>query len=147
MHISKLRIIMAAVAGMTQACLAADAISIQNAWVRATVPGQMATGAFMRITAVDNAKLLGVNTPLALASVHQMSMSQGVMKMSQVQGGLDLPAGKTVELKPGSYHVMLMDLKNPLNAGASVPMTLLYRDAQGKERVLAITVPVLMKAP
>jgi copper(I)-binding protein len=143
----KLLITLVAVTSLVQPCLAADPLTVQDAWVRATVPGQMATGAYMRITAADNAKLLGVNTPLALASIHQMSMSQGVMKMAAVQGGLDLPAGTAVELKPGGYHVMLMDLKQPFTAGASVPLTLVYRDAKGREQRLTITASVGMSGP
>jgi copper(I)-binding protein len=69
----------------------------------------------MSITAKDGARLVGASSPVAgVAEVHEMKMDGDVMKMRAVEGGLELPAGKTVELKPGGYHVMLMDLKAPL---------------------------------
>ena len=101
---------------LTLATLAACAqVEVQNVWARATVKGQMATGAFMTLTAKDGAKLVGGSSPAAgVTQVHEMKMEAGVMKMAEVKGGLDLPAGKAVELKPGGYHIMLMDLKAPL---------------------------------
>jgi copper(I)-binding protein len=64
------------------------------------------------------------------------------MKMKAVAGGLDLPAGKTVELKPGGYHVMLMDLKAALPKDSTVPLTLVFKDAKGVESRLELKVPV-----
>jgi periplasmic copper chaperone A len=64
------------------------------------------------------------------AEVHEMKMDKDVMKMQAVKA-LDLPAGKTVALKPGSYHVMLMDLNKPLDEGSQVVLTLLFEDAAG----------------
>ena len=61
--------------------------------------------------------------------------------MSEI-ASLALPAGKPVELKPGGYHLMLMDLKQPLKAGESVPLTLTWRDAQGRESRTELQVPV-----
>jgi len=64
----------------------------------------MATGAFMTLTAKDGAQLVGASSPVAgVAQVHEMKMEGGVMKMAAVQGGLELPAGKAVQLKPGGY--------------------------------------------
>ena len=76
-----------------------------------------------------------------------MKMDGDVMKMRAVQGGLDLPAGKTVELKPGGYHVMLMDLKAALPKDTTVPMTLVFKDAKGMESKVEIKVPVATAAP
>ena len=68
------------------------------------------------------------------------------MRMRRV-AALDLPPGRTVELKPGGYHLMLMDLKQPVTTGATVPLTLTFRDASGAESRLELKVPVATKAP
>ena len=147
----KLKSLMAAMtlAAATLSVLAAgDAVEVKNAWARATVKGQMATGAFMTITAKDGSKLVGAASPVAgVAQVHEMKMEGGVMKMAEVKGGLELPAGKTVELKPGGYHVMLMDLKEPLAKDTTVPVTLMFKDAKGVESKVELKMPVAMTAP
>ena len=139
----------AAMAAMTLSAFAADeAVEVQNAWARATVKGQMATGAFMTLTAKEGTRLVGVASPVAgVAQVHVMKMEDGVMKMAEVKGGLELPAGKAVELKPGGYHIMLMDLKVPLTKDSTVPVTLLFKDAKGVERKVDIKMPVAMTVP
>jgi copper(I)-binding protein len=70
-----------------------------------------------------------------------MKMDKDVMRMSPV-GALELPAGKTVELKPGGYHVMLMDLKNPLADKSNIPLTLTFEDAKGQKSQMVLQVPV-----
>ena len=126
----------------------AQNISVTDAWTRATVQGQKATGAFMKITAKDNTKLVGVSSPVAgVAEVHEMKMDKDVMKMAALSNGLDLPAGKTVELKPGGYHVMLMDLKAPLAKDSTVPVTLTFQDAKGVKTQMDLKVPVGMQPP
>lgn len=116
---------------------------VQDAWVRGTVPAQKATGAFMRLTATQASRLVSVASPVAgVAEVHEMRMEGSVMKMAALANGLELPAGKPVELKPGGYHVMLMDLKQPLSAGDLVPLTLTLQGADGKKEVLELKVPV-----
>jgi copper(I)-binding protein len=123
-------------------------VKIDKAWARATVQGQKGTGAFMSLTASEGTKLVGLSTPVAgVAEVHEMKMEGDVMKMRAMPGGLDLPAGKTVELKPGGYHVMLMDLKTPLAKDSTIPVTLLFKNAKGVESKLNITVPVSVTAP
>ncbi|MDD2810958.1 copper chaperone PCu(A)C [Rhodoferax sp.] len=137
-----------ALATTTLCALAHDAVEVQNAWARATVKGQMATGAFMTLTAKDGAKLVGASSPVAgVSQVHEMKMDGGVMKMAELKGGLELPAGKAVELKPGGYHVMLMDLKEPLMKDSSVPVTLIFKDAKGVESKQELKMPVAMSAP
>jgi hypothetical protein len=85
----------------------------------------------MNLTAKKATRLVGVKTALTpTAEVHEMTMDKDVMKMQAVKA-LDLPAGKTVALKPGSYHVMLMDLKAPLAEGEHASITLLFEDAAG----------------
>lgn len=108
-------------------------VAIDDAWVRATVPTQQATGAFMRLTSPANAKLVGAKSPAAkVVEVHEMAMQNDVMKMRQIPA-IDLPAGTPVELKPGGYHIMLMGLTRPLNAGEKVPVTLIFEDAAKKQ--------------
>lgn len=105
------------------------AVKVEDAWVRGTVAQQKATGAFMRITADKPARLVGAQSSVAgVTEVHEMSMQGDVMKMRQVSG-IDLEAGKVLELKPGGYHVMLMDLKAPVKAGDTVSLTLEFEDA------------------
>ena len=130
-----------------QAQAADPAITVKDAWVRTTVPGQMATGAFMKITAKEGTRLVGASTPVAgLAEVHEMKMDGDVMKMRAVPV-LELPAGKTVELKPGGYHVILMDLRAALPKDSTVPLTLLFKDAKGVEGKLELKLPVAAMGP
>jgi copper(I)-binding protein len=98
-------------------------VDVSNAWVRGTVPTQTASGAFMVLHAHDDAKLVGVSSPVAVAELHEMKMEGNVMRMRQVKS-LDLPRMQDVELKPGGYHVMLMGLKSQLKKGDTVPITL-----------------------
>ena len=122
-------------------------VDIKDAWARATVPGQKATGAFMKLTAKDGSKLVSASSPAAgVTEVHEMKMEGDVMKMRAIPG-LDLPAGKTVELKPGGYHVMRMDLKAPLVKDTMVDVTLVFKDAKGMESKQEVKMPVNMAAP
>jgi copper(I)-binding protein len=123
------------------------AVNVEGAWARATVQGQRGTGAFMNLTAAQGTRLVGISTPVAgVAEVHEMKMDGDVMTMRAVSA-LDLPAGKTVQLKAGSFHLMLMDLKKPLAVGSTLPLTLIFRDGKGVESQLALTLPVRATAP
>lgn len=111
----------------------APAVKVEGAWARATVAGQSAGGAFMALTAARDVQVLGGSSPAAASvEVHEMTMRDHVMRMQAIDA-LKLPAGQTVELKPGGYHLMLIGLKAPLAAGTQVPITLRLRDAQGAE--------------
>lgn len=144
MQLKTLTTILALVCGAASA----QTVDVKDAWARATVPGQQATGAFMKLTAKDGARLVEVRTPVAgVAEIHEMKMDGNVMQMRAVQGGLELPAGKTVELKPGGYHVMLMDLKAPLQKDSTIPLTLVFKDAKGVQSTLEVKMPVAMAAP
>ena len=117
--------------GLCAAFTAHAQVEVSDAWVRATGQGQKATGVFMNLTAQKATRLVGVKADLtASAEVHEMKMDKDVMKMQAVKA-LDLPAGQTVALKPGSYHVMLMDLKAPVAEDSQVVLTLLFEDAAG----------------
>ena len=118
-------------------------VDVRDGWVRPAVAGQSGTGAFMKLNAPSGARLVGISTPVAgVAQVHEMKMDGDVMKMRAVTGGLALPARQNVVLKPGGYHVMLMDLKRPVVQGATVPMTLRFEDAQGVPSSLELALPV-----
>ena len=120
-----LRMILVAVSAAAAASVPAWAqVEVKSAWVRGTVAAQKTTGAYMEISSARGASLVGAESTAAGAvEVHEMSMDKNVMRMRAVPK-LDLPAGKTVELKPGGYHMMLIDLKRPLKKGDSVLLML-----------------------
>ena len=128
--------------------VAAQTITISNAWARATVQGQKATGAFMTVTSKENSKLVAASTPVAgIVEIHEMKTEKDVMKMSALPNGLDLPAGKAVDLKPGGFHIMLMDLKLSLTKDVAVPLTLTFQDSSGKKSQQVVQVPVSVQPP
>ena len=130
------------------ACSAMAQVEITGAWVRATVQGQKATGAFMQITAPVDTTLVGVSTPVAgVAEVHEMKMDGDVMRMRPLTQGLKLPAGKAVQLQPGGYHLMLMDLKVALQKDSTIPLTLTFKDSKGVQSTQELRVPVRVAAP
>lgn len=139
---------LALLAALSCSAVLAQTVEVKDAWVRSSVPGQKATGAFMKITAKEAAKLVGASSPAAgVVEIHEMKMEGDVMKMRAVAGGLELPAGKTVELKPGGYHIMLMDLKAALAKDSNLALTLLLRDDKGHESKLELKLPVITSAP
>ena len=122
-------------------------VTASGAWARPSVQGQSGTGAFVTLTAREALSLVGVATPVAgVAEVHEMRMEGDVMRMRALPS-LALPAGQPVELKPGGYHLMFMELKAPLQAGTQVPVTLTFRDAKGQASRLELQVPVRTRAP
>lgn len=129
------------------ACTAMAQVEITDAWVRATMQGQKATGAFMNLTAKKATRLVGIKTDAAaVAEVHEMTMDKEVMRMRTIPV-LELPAGKTVSLKPGGYHVMLMNLKEPLPLDSHVQLTLLFEDAAGVKSQQELHLMTTAKAP
>jgi hypothetical protein len=116
--------------------------TVKDPWIRGTVDQQKATGMFAQITSVKGGRLVSAASPAAgIVEIHQMAMDGDVMTMRPV-AGLDLPAGKMVELKPGGYHVMLMDLKRSLKAGDVVPVTLVVEGADKKRETLEVKAQV-----
>jgi copper(I)-binding protein len=114
---------------------------ISQAWSRATPNGAKIGAGYLTIenkgTTAD--KLVGVSGDVSpRIEVHEMSMNNGVMKMRPVDGGLTIDPGKTVKLGPGGFHLMIMDLKNPLKQGDKLPLTLQFEKA-GK---VAVTLDV-----
>ena len=131
-----------ALCGSVFALNAAAQTTISQAWVRATVAQQMASGAFMQITSRQGGKVVGVSSSAAgVAEIHEMTMDGTTMRMRAVPA-LELPAGKPVELKPGGYHIMLMDLKAPLKAGTHVPLALTIESPDGTRTTLKVDAPV-----
>ena len=130
-------------------CGAAHAqTTVAEPWVRGTVAQQKASGLFARITSAQGGRLVSASSPVAgVIEIHEMAMSGDVMKMRALPNGLDLPAGKAVELKPGGYHVMLMDLKQQLKAGDTVPVTLVIEGADKKRETVEIKAPVRAMNP
>jgi periplasmic copper chaperone A len=108
------------------------ALQISQPWSRATPKGATVAGAYLKITNTGTApdRLVGGSSPIAgRFEVHEMSMDNGVMKMRPVKDGLVIAPGQSVELKPGSYHVMLHDLKQPLQKGDHLKGTLTFEKA------------------
>ena len=132
----------AVVTMLSVATFAAETVSVNNPWVRATVPGQSVAGAYMDITAKTSAALIAVESPVAArVELHTMAMDGGVMKMRPLEK-LDLPANRTVNLKPGGYHVMLVDIKRELKAGERVPLKLTLQDRKGVKSTLQVEAEV-----
>jgi len=141
-----IRTLIAALA-LAAGCAQAQNVEVRDAWVRSTVPSQKASGAFMKLTAKEGTRLIGADSAVAgITEVHEMKMEGDVMKMRAVSA-LELPAGQTVELKPGGYHVMLMDLKTALRKDSTIPLTLLFKDAKGVESKVEVQLSVRSMAP
>jgi copper(I)-binding protein len=117
-------------------------VSVSDPWIRATVPAAKVAGAFMQVKSAKSVKLVEVKSPVAgRVELHQMAMEGQTMRMRAVES-IDLPAGQTVNLAAGGYHVMLFDLQRQLKEGEQVPLTLVVQDAAGKRENVAVSVPV-----
>ena len=122
-------------------------VQVQDAWTRATVGAQSYTVSFMKLTAPQATRLVEVRSPAAgIVEVHEMKLEGDVMRMRAVTA-LPLPAGQTVELKPGGYHVMMMDLKAPVKAGDAVPLTLVFEGADGQRQTQDVKATARAMAP
>lgn len=121
---------------------AADEVTVREAWIRATVPGQPVAGAFMTLVSASDAALIGARSPVAKScEVHEMKTVDGVMKMRAIPS-LRLPAGQAVALEPGGLHLMLFGIRAPLKAGTTVPVTLVFKRGKGKSFTQTVEVPV-----
>jgi periplasmic copper chaperone A len=128
-----------ALAGFTLAFPAlADNVKIDGPWVRATAPGQKVAAGFMDLTADTDMKLVGGSSPISKSlELHMMKMDGGVMEMRQIPE-IALPASQKVQLMPGGLHIMFIDLQKQVKEGDRVPVTLVVRDAAGKEQTLQV---------
>jgi periplasmic copper chaperone A len=117
-------------------------VTVSEPWIRATVGGQKVAGGYMQIKSTRDLALVGATSPASVTvEVHEMAMVDNVMKMRALQK-LDVPAGRAVELKPGGYHLMLIDIKEPMKVGAKVPMQLIFEDKDKKRETVDITAEV-----
>ena len=113
-------------------------VKVDDPWVRATVAQQTSTGAFMLLTAKSDSKLVGAASPVAEhVELHKMTMEDDIMKMRQIPE-LELAAAEQVALKPGGYHIMLINLKNQISEGNVIPMTLTFEDHVGNRTQMQI---------
>ena len=136
-------LVMAGLLAFGAAAAQAQQVVVEKPWVRATVPQQKATGAFFSLRAAEDSRLVSVSSPAAgLVQIHEMAMQGDVMKMRELDAGLPLPAGKTVELSPGGFHVMMMDLKAPIKAGDIVPLTLVFEGKDKKRQTVEVKAEV-----
>ena len=129
--------------GLLLAATAQAEVRASQAWARFTVPGMNSGGVFMQLENGSPADaLIGGSSPVAESvEIHEHVMAGGNMRMQAMPQGLPLPANERTELKPGSYHVMLIGLKQPLPAGSRFPLTLKFRHAPEQ------TVQVEVKSP
>lgn len=119
-------------------------LHLSGFWTRAMLPGQKAGGGFLIITnngAADD-RIIAVSTPSAArAEIHEMAVVDDVMKMRPLADGLVIPAGETVELKPGGLHLMFMAVSEPFEEGGMVPVTVSFEKA-GDVPVMLKVMPV-----
>jgi periplasmic copper chaperone A len=107
-------------------------IEVQDPWSRATPATAPSAGGFLTVVNKGDApdRLLAVQSPAAdKVQIHEMKMDGTIMRMRELDNGVALPAGQTVELKPGDYHVMFIGLKAPFAKGQKVPATLVFEKA------------------
>jgi len=117
-------------------------VTVKDPWVRATVPQQTATGAFMQLSSPTDARLVAASSPVAgMAELHESKMDKGVMKMLAVSG-VEIPAGKGAELRPGGYHLMLMNLKRQMKEGEIIPITLVVEGKDKKRQTVEVKAKV-----
>jgi copper(I)-binding protein len=142
MPLRKLLPILALAAASLAPVLALAEVTVTDPWVRATVPAQKVSGAFMQLRSAKAARLVEVKSPVAgRVEIHEMAMQGQTMRMRAIEG-LDLPAGQPVNLASGGYHVMLFDLQRQLKEGEQVPLTLTVQGADGKRESIAVQAPV-----
>jgi hypothetical protein len=118
-----------------------DTITVEQPWARATPTGAKTGAVYMTLDNKSGTadRLTGASSSVAdKLQIHEMKVENGVMQMRQLTGGLPIPAGGSVVLKPGSYHVMLIGLKKPLKAGETLPLTLTFEKAGN----ISLTVPI-----
>lgn len=137
----------------TSAVLAADyrlgPLTVSNPWSRETAPAQTVGGGF--VTILNGGKvedrLVAASSPVAgEVQLHTMSMDGGIMRMRQLQGGIPVPAGGRVELRPGGLHLMFIGLKRPLRQGERIPVTLRFQRA-GQVTVRFAVQPIASSGP
>ena len=117
-------------------------VTVSDAWIRSTVPGQSVAAAFMRIVSTADTALVEVTSPSAkFVEIHEMTKEGNVMKMKAIDR-LPVPAEKPIELTPAGYHMMLFELNGPLNAGDKVPLKLTFENRGGRKLTVDVEATV-----
>jgi len=136
MSLRKVLMALAALSALTTAAIAEEfksgTITIDHPWARPSIGEATNSAAYMKIENSGDApdRLLAVKTDAAgNVMLHESRMEMGVMKMVHLPNGVEIPAHGSAELKPLGLHVMLMGLKKPLKAGATLPLTLVFQKA------------------
>jgi periplasmic copper chaperone A len=127
----------------------AGGLLIDHPWARATPQGTTVGAGYLTVRNRGKTadRLLSAATPIAgKVEIHQMAVKDGVATMRPVEGGIPIAPGKSIELKAGGYHLMLMDLKEPLKAGEKVPGSVVFEKA-GKVEVEFVVEAIGAKAP
>jgi copper(I)-binding protein len=122
--------------GAQVATFRVGALVIEAPWTRATPGGAKVAGGFLTVrnTGTEADRLIGGTFPNApRVEVHEMAVVDGTMRMREVRGGIEIPAGGSVQLRPGGYHMMFMDLSQPVRTGAPVRGTLVFQKAGSVE--------------
>lgn len=107
-------------------------LTLTQPWTRATPPKAKAGGGFVEIinNGTDADRLVGASSDVAAkVEIHEMAVTDGVMKMRKMEYGVEIPAGETVALQPGGFHIMFMGLKQPFEEGSSIPVVLTFEKA------------------
>ena len=137
----RIAIVLAALNGLPAAFAqksSAEAPQISDVWIKATIPGSNVSAAYLRIKSAKTVKLVKAETAVAnIAELHSMNMKDGVMEM-KAELAFNVPAGKTIELKPGGMHIMLMQVAKPIKAGDKVPLTLTFDTDGGNSLVMNV---------
>ena len=126
------------------------AINISLPFTRATLPNAPVGGGFLTIEneGPEADRLISASSPAAdVVQIHEMAMEGDVMKMRQLADGLELPAGQTVVLSPGGFHLMFMGLKQAFVEGETVPVTLVFEKAGTVELALPVLGAAADEAP
>lgn len=122
-------------------------VAVTGAWVRATVPNQQATGAFMRLVSKKDTILVSAHSEDAgIVEVHEMKMENDIMRMRAVDG-LRLPANQAVDFKSGGYHLMMMNLKKQLKVNTEAQITLVFKNTDGESETTLVRAPVVLQYP
>ncbi len=137
----RIAIVLAALNGLPAAFAqksSAEAPQISDVWIKATIPGSNVSAAYLRIKSAKTVKLVKAETAVAnIAELHSMNMKDGVMEM-KAELAFNVPAGKTIELKPGGMHIMLMQVAKPIKAGDKVPLKLTFDTGGGNSLVMNV---------
>jgi periplasmic copper chaperone A len=140
-NLSLMAVLLAAMPAAFAQTVGSSKITIEQPWARATPAGAMTGAVYMTLankTATMDRLIAASSDVASKAQVHEMAVVNGIMQMRELADGLAIPAGGSVALKPGGYHVMLIGLKKQLIAGQTLPLTLTFAKAGD----ISITVPI-----